>query len=204
MSEVKNQTENRLVAENAARSAAAAPGDAWREPLAAILDMAEALDRAGLSHPQCDHVRTILDAALGLKIVLGGEEETAPAPGDAPVHEAEAVDGRAIALLEKTVGGETLIEILKSYLENAEKLCAELTEAAGREDWESAARLARDIAGSASGLGLKAVTTSARTLTAAAREGAGAGILRSQAEIIAGENIRARDALAALYPELAA
>jgi signal transduction histidine kinase len=115
-----------------------------------------------------------------------------------------AIDGTAFAALEKSVGSTTLIEILKSYIETTEQLCASLGAASDDANWPQAARLAQDIAGSASGLGLLAMTAAARTFAAAARDGASAHALRNDAQKIVCEHERVRRVLANLYPELAA
>ena len=115
-----------------------------------------------------------------------------------------AIDGTAFAALERSVGVTTLIEILKSYIETTEHLCASLAAASDEDNWPQAARLAQDIAGSASGLGLLAMTAAARGLAAAARQGASAHALRNDAQKIVCEHERVRRVLANLYPELAA
>ncbi len=63
------------------------------------------------------------------------------------------------------MGLKPLVEILQSYLENAELLCGGLAEACAEEKWDDASRLAQDIAGAAGGLGLIAVTAAARGFT---------------------------------------
>jgi HPt (histidine-containing phosphotransfer) domain-containing protein len=115
-----------------------------------------------------------------------------------------AIDGTAFAALERSVGSTTLIEILKSYIETTEHLCAALGAASDADNWPQAARLAQDIAGSSSGLGLIAMTAAARGFAAAARQGANAHTLRNDAQKIVCEHERVRLALANLYPELAA
>jgi signal transduction histidine kinase/HPt (histidine-containing phosphotransfer) domain-containing protein len=115
-----------------------------------------------------------------------------------------AIDPAAFAALEKSVGTATLIEILKSYIETAGKLCAALGEASDDANWSEAVRLAQDIAGSASGLGLAAMTAAARGLAAAQRQGAGAETLSGEAKTIVSEHQRVLKALANLYPDLVA
>jgi HPt (histidine-containing phosphotransfer) domain-containing protein len=115
-----------------------------------------------------------------------------------------AIDGTAFAALERSVGVTTLIEILKSYIETTEHLCAALATASDDADWPQAGRLAQDIAGSASGLGLLAMTAAARAFATAARQGASAHALRNDAQKIVCEHERVRRVLANLYPELAA
>ncbi|HEX3672898.1 MAG TPA: ATP-binding protein [Rhizomicrobium sp.] len=120
-------------------------------------------------------------------------------------HEAiAAIDAPAFAALEKSLGLTTLIEILQSYMKTAEELCARLSADSETENWEDAARVAQDIAGAAGGLGLAALTAAARGFTQKAREGDGAGPLRDAAQTIVGEHERVRNALANLYPDLAA
>ncbi len=115
-----------------------------------------------------------------------------------------AINSQAFAQLEKSVGVPTLVEILKSYIETAEKLCAALGAASEDANWEQAGRLAQDIAGSASGLGFSAMTAAARGFAAAAREGASASALRNETQSILREHQRVRQALTNLYPDLAA
>ena len=62
----------------------------------------------------------------------------------------------------------------------------------------------QDIAGAASGLGLSAVTLAARSFAQKARDGADPHDLRNTAQLIMGEHLRVRRALAQLYPDLAA
>ncbi|MGA7673754.1 MAG: ATP-binding protein [Rhizomicrobium sp.] len=128
-------------------------------------------------------------------------KETAASPSQAPVP---AIDAAAFAALEKSVGSATLIEILKSYVETAEQLCSALEAASDGANWQQAARLAQDIAGSASGLGLLAMTAAARGFAASARQGANAHALRNDAQKIVVEHERVRRALANLYPDLVA
>jgi signal transduction histidine kinase/HPt (histidine-containing phosphotransfer) domain-containing protein len=125
-------------------------------------------------------------------VALPGEDMTA------------AIDPKAFAALEKSVGAKTLVEILTSYVESAESLCAALGAASSEDDWDQATRLAQDIAGSASGLGLLAVTAAARSFATAAREGADPPTLRDKAQKVVVQYERVRKALVDLYPELAA
>ncbi|MDE2111576.1 MAG: HAMP domain-containing histidine kinase [Alphaproteobacteria bacterium] len=115
-----------------------------------------------------------------------------------------AIDAAAFSALEKSVGVATLVEILKSYIETTEQLCGALAIASDDANWQQAARLAQDIAGSASGLGLLAMTAAARGFAAAAREGASAHVLRNDAQTIVLEHERVRKALGNLYPDLVA
>ena len=133
------------------------------------------------------------------------DRDTAREPSAPLAQEiATAIDTAAFAALEKSVGSTTLSEILKSYIETAEQLCAVL-EAAGHDaNWQQAARLAQDIAGSASGLGLFTMTAATRAFSAAARQGASTHALRNDAQKIVVEHERVRIALANLYPDLVA
>ena len=122
-----------------------------------------------------------------------------PEPGFNP-----AVDAGSLAALEQSVGLSTLMEIVRSYLAHAEHLLDTLATIAEDEQWPDAVRVAQDIAGAASGLGLSAVTLAARTFAQKAREGANSHELRNTAQMILGEHLRVRRALAELYPGLAA
>ena len=117
---------------------------------------------------------------------------------------AAAIDPAAFAALEKSFGLTTLLEILKSYIVSAEQLCKALGEASRESNWDEAVRLAQDIAGSAGGLGLTAMTAAARGFAQAAREGASPHELRNTAQLIVWEQERVRRSLTNLYPELAA
>jgi HPt (histidine-containing phosphotransfer) domain-containing protein/CheY-like chemotaxis protein len=134
--------------------------------------------------------------------ICATREAASPAPSSPETM--AAIDGTAFAALERSVGATTLVEILKSYIETTEHLCAALATANDDANWPQAARLAQDIAGSASGLGLLAMTAAARGFAAAARQGASAHALRNDAQKIVCEHERVRRVLANLYPELAA
>lgn len=114
------------------------------------------------------------------------------------------IDADAFAALEKSVGLKSLLSILGSYIENAELLCAGLAEACAAEKWDDASRLAQDIAGAAGGLGLIAVTAAARGFTQKTRSGESRHELRNAAQMVVGEQVRARQALGNLYPDLVA
>lgn len=116
---------------------------------------------------------------------------------------APAIDPVAFSTLEKSVGIPALIEILQCYMVTAEQLTNGLTQACAEEKWDDAARLAQDIVGAAGGLGLQAITQAARKFTAAAREGESRHRLRNAAQMVVGEHVRARQALAQLYPDIA-
>ncbi len=93
---------------------------------------------------------------------------------------------------------------MESYIENAELLCDGLAEACAAEKWDDASRLAQDIAGAAGGLGLIAVTAAARGFTQKTRSGGNRHELRNAAQVVVGEQVRARQALGNLYPDLVA
>ncbi|HEX4303018.1 MAG TPA: ATP-binding protein [Rhizomicrobium sp.] len=114
------------------------------------------------------------------------------------------IDADAFAALEKSLGLNSLLSILQSYIENAELLCSSLSEACAAERWDDASRLAQDIAGAAGGLGLIAVTAAARGFTQKTRQGESRHELRNAAQIVVGEQVRARQALGNLYPDLVA
>ena len=114
------------------------------------------------------------------------------------------IDADAFAALEKSVGLNSLLGILQSYIENAELLCSGLSEACAAEKWDDASRLAQDIAGAAGGLGLIAVTAAARGFTQKTRSGESRHELRNAGMAVVGEQVRARQALGNLYPDLVA
>jgi HPt (histidine-containing phosphotransfer) domain-containing protein len=114
-----------------------------------------------------------------------------------------AIDPVAFSTLEKSVGAKTLLEILQCYIVTAEQLTAALAQACSDEKWDEAARLAQDIIGAAGGLGLAAITQSAREFARLAREGKNRHELRNAAQMIVGEHVRVRQALTQLYPNMA-
>jgi signal transduction histidine kinase len=114
------------------------------------------------------------------------------------------IDADAFAALEKSVGLKSLLSILQSYIENAELLCNGLAEACAAERWDEAGRLAQDIAGAAGGLGLIAVTAAARGFTQKTRQGEDRHELANAAQMVVGEQVRAKQALGDLYPGLVA
>lgn len=113
------------------------------------------------------------------------------------------IDPVAFNTLEKSVGIKTLTEILQCYIVTAEQLTNALTQACAEEKWDDAAKLAQDIVGAAGGLGLTAITEAARRFAQAARDGDNGHALRNAAQAVAGEHIRARQALIQLYPDVA-
>ncbi len=82
-----------------------------------------------------------------------------------------AIDAKVFADLEKSLGLKTLIDILQSYMATAEEQAKALDTALTAQEWPQAARLAQDIAGAAGGLGLTALTSAARLLAQAVRDG---------------------------------
>lgn len=115
-----------------------------------------------------------------------------------------AIDAKAIAELEKSLGFKTLIDILQSYLHTGEELATSLSAASDKEDWGQAGRLAQDFAGAAGGLGLTALTAAARLLAQGARDGANDQILSTATDDVLSEHRRVREALRRLYPDLSA
>lgn len=126
-----------------------------------------------------------------------------PARDQGHLQTTPAIDPVAFSTLEKSVGIPALVEILQCYVVTAEQLTNGLTQACAEEKWDDAARLAQDIMGAAGGLGLSAITQAARKFTTAAREGESRHRLRNAAQMVVGEHVRARQALAQLYPDIA-
>jgi signal transduction histidine kinase/HPt (histidine-containing phosphotransfer) domain-containing protein len=179
---------------------AATPG--MRAPLLAILFPN---DRAPASGEQILHwpaaPRTVYAAIR--------DAATRKGPAEAPDRDSQEtapIDASAFAALEKSLGLSTLLEILQSYIKTAENLCEDLAEASAAGEWDEAGRVAQDIAGAAGGLGLAALTATARGFAQNVRnhEIEDAHALRNQAQLIVGEHARTRLALASLYPDLAA
>ncbi len=182
-----------IVCAEAADTMAAAPG--VKLPILALLTDGE---RAPVS------AKEILRWPAQAHQLYGALTNLRAAKPEAQEQQVAAIDATAFAALEKSVGSTTLVEILKSYIETAEKLCASLGAASDDANWLEAARLAQDIAGSASGLGLAAMTQAARGFASAQRQGADAETLLGEAKTIVGEHQRVRKALANLYPDLVA
>jgi len=128
-------------------------------------------------------------------------EEICQAPGE--TEAASAIDPAAFSSLEKSVGAKALVEILQCYIVTAEQLTNNLAQACADEQWDEASKLAQDIIGAAGGLGLSAFTQAARDFARKTREGEDRHELRNAAQMIVGEHLRARRALAHLYPEVA-
>ena len=175
---------------------AATPG--VRAPIVAVLlrgDRAPATTENVLRWPVSgDALYRAIDAACIIP-----EENTEPGEGELPA----AIDAVVFATLEKSVGLKTLIEILQCYIVTAEELTNALAAASSEDKWDEAARLAQDIVGAAGGLGLSAMTQTARIFAQKAREGSDPHDLRNAAQLVVGEHVRARRALTSLYPDVA-
>jgi len=188
-----------LVAASDADTLAAAPGN--KAPILALL-------RGGERTPACaDEMLRWPPSAYELYRAIGSARERLVrdvAPEPPPPESAAAIDPSEFAALERSLGATTLIEILRSYITAAEDLCRALGTASDNANWEEAVRLAQDIAGSAGGLGLAAMTAAARGFAQAARDGAAPHELRNTAQLIVWEHERVRRSLTNLYPELAA
>jgi HPt (histidine-containing phosphotransfer) domain-containing protein len=115
-----------------------------------------------------------------------------------------AIDAKAFAELEKSLGFKTLVDILQSYLKTAEDLATALAAASEGEDWKEAGRVAQDFAGAAGGLGLTALTAAARALAQGARDGAAKQKLLAASGEVLSEHRRVDTALRRLYPDLSA
>jgi HPt (histidine-containing phosphotransfer) domain-containing protein len=115
-----------------------------------------------------------------------------------------AIDAKAFADLEKSLGLKTLIDILQSYLATAEDLARALITARDAQEWAQAGRVAQDIAGAAGGLGLTALTSAARTLAQGARDGSEPAVVAQAAGEVIAQHQRVSDALRRIYPDLAA
>ncbi|HTT98037.1 MAG TPA: ATP-binding protein [Rhizomicrobium sp.] len=188
-----------LAAASDADTLAAAPG--VRAPILALL-------RRGDRTPTCaDALVRWPASATELYTAIGNVAESRrrdAAPEPPPADSVASIDPATFAALEKSVGIPALVEILKSYIDSAEKLCTALGEASDDANWQEAVRLAQDIAGSAGGLGLTAMTAAARGFAQAARDGADPHDLRNTAQLIVWEHERVRRSLTNLYPDLAA
>jgi signal transduction histidine kinase/HPt (histidine-containing phosphotransfer) domain-containing protein len=114
-----------------------------------------------------------------------------------------AIDAVTFSSLEKAVGAKTLVEILQCYIVTAEELTNALAAASAEDKWDEASRIAHDIVGAAGGLGLSAVTLAARQFGQKMREGENPHALKNAAQAVVGEHLRARQALANLYPDVA-
>jgi len=189
-----------IVGARDADTIAAAPG--VRAPLLAVVSSGERAPVAASEILRWPGRPASLYASLHA-LLARGMESFSPAP-EAEGESAAPIDAPAFAALEKSLGLPTLIEILQSYVKTAEELCGKLSDASESGKWDEAARIAQDIAGAAGGLGLSALTTAARGFTQKAREGDGGATLRDAAGAVIAEHERVRQALANLYPDLAA
>ena len=191
-----------IVRANEADSWAAAPG--VTAPVLALLLPGE---RAPMAASEVLHWPA---AAQALHAVLAHLRErmepvrATPPARSAATNDLAPIDADAFAALEKSVGLNTLVEILHAYIENAEILCTAFGQASADEKWDEASRLAQDIAGAAGGLGLVAVTAAARGFTTKTRSGEDRQTLRNAAQAVVGEQMRTKQALKNLYPALAA
>jgi two-component system, OmpR family, sensor histidine kinase TorS len=158
-------------------------------------------DRAPVSTDMLLRWPVETDSLYGaLNQLIAPKNKEAPATGtELPA----AIDAVAFSTLEKSVGTKVLVDILQCYIVTAEQLADALSEACAAENWDEAARLAQDIVGAAGGLGLSAVTKSARLFTQKTREGEDRHALRNAAQMVVGEHLRAKQALRRLYPDVA-
>jgi signal transduction histidine kinase/HPt (histidine-containing phosphotransfer) domain-containing protein len=186
-----------IAAASAADALAVVPGQATP-----ILALAQSDDRAAEGATEVLHWPA---APSMLYSALFAITRDAPATGrEDGDNDATAIDGKAFAELEKSLGFKTLIDILQSYLKTAEELAKALAAASEQEDWDEAGRLAQDIAGAAGGLGLSALTSAARTLAQGAREGVADPLLAAAAGDVLSAHRRSYQALRRLYPDLSA
>ena len=144
------------------------------------------------------------DALYAAIAIVIGERTAKAKPRSRNETIEAALDARAIAELEKSIGLKTLLDILQSYMQTAEALAISVTAASERADWAQAARHAQDFAGSAGGLGLTGITAAARALAQGARDGASNEILAKAATDMLDEHHRVSKALRKLYPDLPA
>ena len=182
-----------------ADSIAAAPGT--KAPLLALLRDGDAAPAAAFQALRWPTGPGALYVAL--REMLGRAADVSVQPLAATQSPA-TIDATAFAALEKSLGLGMLVEILQSYIKTAEDLTAHLEKASAAERWDDATRIAQDIAGSAGGLGLLALTGAARGFAQRIREGGSNAELQDAAARIAAEHRRVRKALSNLYPELAA
>ncbi|HUO93619.1 MAG TPA: ATP-binding protein, partial [Rhizomicrobium sp.] len=186
-----------IIDANEADSMAAAPG--VRAPILAVVS-------AGMRLP--DAIAEILRWPARANVLYGALRELLGRGADAGARlESQqtiaAIDAPAFAALEKSLGLETMIEILHAYIATAESLCVGLADASEKQGWDDATRIAHDIAGAAGGLGLAALMAAARNFAQKVRDGGSDADLRTAAQTIMDEHNRVRRALANLYPELA-
>jgi signal transduction histidine kinase/HPt (histidine-containing phosphotransfer) domain-containing protein len=130
-------------------------------------------------------------------------DATCVLPSGEPEGETAAIDAVTFSGLQRSVGAKSLIEILQCYIVTAEELTNALAEASAENNWGEAERLAQDIVGAAGGLGLSAVVEAAGLFSRKMRDGENGHALRNAAQVVVGEQIRARLALSKLYPDVA-
>ena len=143
------------------------------------------------------------DALYGAIATVIGETGGAKA-GAKTANVEDALDAKAISELEKALGLKTLLDILQSYMQTADRLASSVAAASERADWSQAGRLAQDFAGAAGDLGLTGITAAARTLAQGARDGADNEELAKAARDVLAEHDRVGEALRRLYPDLPA
>jgi signal transduction histidine kinase/HPt (histidine-containing phosphotransfer) domain-containing protein len=178
-----------------------AAGPAVKAPILALM-------QAGARAPAGGHQTIRWPAGPGALYValreMLGRAADAGAQTDEISHAPAAIDATAFAALEKSLGLPVLVEILHSYIRTAEELTSHLEAASSTGHWDDATRIAHDIAGSAGGLGLLALTAAARGFAQRVRDGGDTAELRQAVHYIGTEHRRVCKALANLYPELAA
>ena len=188
-----------IVDANAADSMVAAPG--VRAPILAVVSGGMRLPAAIAEILRWPARAGVLYGALRELLGRGADAGARP---ETQAQTVAAIDAPAFAALEKSLGLETMIEILHAYIATAETLCVGLADASDKEGWDDATRIAHDIAGAAGGLGLAALMAAARSFAQKVREGGDPSALRGAAQTIVDEHNRVRRALANLYPELVA
>jgi len=188
-----------IIDANEADSMAAAPG--VRTPILAVVGAGMRLPEAVAQVVRWPARASVLYGALRELLGRGAD---AGARIEAHQQTVAAIDAPAFAALEKSLGLETMIEILHAYIATAESLCLGLADASDKQGWDDATRIAHDIAGAAGGLGLAALMAAARNFAQKVRDGGSDVDLKTAAQTIVDEHNRVRRALANLYPELAA
>jgi len=127
-----------------------------------------------------------------------------PAPQNSaaalPLTEAES---RVFAALE-TALGDTLWDILRTYIDQGERHCQALQEATACTHWQEAVRRGLKIAELASDLDFRAVVEAARGLSDAVYEAHTGHARRNAAQMVVLEFERSTLLLASRYPGLAA
>jgi len=142
------------------------------------------------------------DALYGAIATVIGETGDKAKAGAKTANVEDALDAKAISELEKALGLKTLLDILQSYMQTADRLASSVAAASERADWSQAGRLAQDFAGAAGDLGLTGITAAARILAQGARDGADNEVLAKAARDVLAEHDRVGEALRRLYPDL--